>query len=155
LRSVHHQEAPIHETGQQLLQTGSLVRGGTEWPHCGAVLSRLRPAAAEVPPWVVLPRTIGNTGVNVGHGQTAGFLGPGYEPFIPPAGTLAADVEAGDPTAPHGLDPARLSSRKALVEAVDAVQRDLDCCDALRGADTVTAQVLGQVFSPQTKRAFD
>src|SRR5262249_54021480 len=45
LRSVHHQEAPIHETGQQLLQTGSLVRGGTEWPHCGAVLSRLRPAA--------------------------------------------------------------------------------------------------------------
>src|SRR5262249_9552678 len=39
LRSVHHHEAPIHETGHQLMQTGRLSTGGVEYPHYGAVLS--------------------------------------------------------------------------------------------------------------------
>ncbi len=39
LRSLYHQEAPIHETGHQLMQTGRLFRGGQEHPHYGAVLS--------------------------------------------------------------------------------------------------------------------
>jgi len=42
LRSVHHDAAPIHETGHQLMQTGRLSRGGVEHPHYGAVLSHLR-----------------------------------------------------------------------------------------------------------------
>ena len=32
VRSVHHREAPIHETGHQLMQTGRLFRGGVEHP---------------------------------------------------------------------------------------------------------------------------
>src|SRR5438128_36863 len=47
VRSVHHTEAPIHETGHQLMQTGRLFRGGQEHPHYGAVLSRLRGPRAE------------------------------------------------------------------------------------------------------------
>src|SRR5205809_346948 len=31
LRSVHHDEAPIHETGHQLMQTAHLFRSGMEW----------------------------------------------------------------------------------------------------------------------------
>ena len=42
VRSVHHDAAPIHETGHQLMQTGRLFRGGREYPHYGAALSRLR-----------------------------------------------------------------------------------------------------------------
>ena len=44
IRSVHHDEAPIHETGLQLLQTGRLSRTEEEHPHIGAVASRLRRA---------------------------------------------------------------------------------------------------------------
>jgi len=33
VRSVHHEAAPIHETGHQLLQTGRLCRPGEEHPH--------------------------------------------------------------------------------------------------------------------------
>src|SRR5579885_2600022 len=80
LRSVHHKEAPIHETGQQLLQTGRLAPFGQEAPHCGAVLSKLQPAG-DVPPWVLLPGPIGNTGVNVSHGQSAGWIGAGCQPL--------------------------------------------------------------------------
>ena len=46
VRSVHHKEAPIHETGHQLMQTGRLFRAGPEYPHYGAVLSRLRGSRA-------------------------------------------------------------------------------------------------------------
>src|SRR4051812_9497152 len=32
IRSMHHDEAPIHETGHQLLQTGRLCRSGEDHP---------------------------------------------------------------------------------------------------------------------------
>jgi uncharacterized protein (DUF1501 family) len=82
IRSVYHQEAPIHETGQQLMQTGRLCHRSIEWPHYGAVLSKLRPATDGVPSWVVLPGPIGNTGVAISHGQSAGFLGSAYGPLV-------------------------------------------------------------------------
>ena len=83
LRSVHHKAAPIHETGCQMMQTGRLFRGGLEYPHYGSVISQLRGRRPEgLPPFVVLPGPIGNTGVSVSHGQTAGYLGARHEPFV-------------------------------------------------------------------------
>lgn len=82
VRSVHHDEAPIHETGHQLMQTGRLCRAGVEHPHFGAVVAHLRgERAPDVPPFVVFPNVIGNTGVNVSHGQSAGWLGPNDSPL--------------------------------------------------------------------------
>jgi hypothetical protein len=82
IRSVHHQAAPIHETGHQLMQTGRLFRSGQEYPHYGAVVSQLRgPSPSGLPPFVVLPGPIGNTGVSVSHGQTAGHLGVRHDPI--------------------------------------------------------------------------
>ena len=76
LRSVHHDAAPIHETGQQMMQTGHLFRAGLEYPHYGSVLSQASgPREDGLPPFVVLPSPIVSTGVNVSHGQGAGFLG--------------------------------------------------------------------------------
>ncbi|HYV38727.1 MAG TPA: DUF1501 domain-containing protein [Gemmataceae bacterium] len=80
VRSVHHEEAAIHETGQQLLQTGRLAEGGIVFPHYGAVVSALRGRR-----YVLLPRPLGDTGVNMSHGQGAGFLGRSHEPFSPVA----------------------------------------------------------------------
>src|SRR4051794_36564027 len=37
VRSLHHEAAPIHEAGHQLLQTGRLGRLGQEHPHVGSV----------------------------------------------------------------------------------------------------------------------
>jgi uncharacterized protein (DUF1501 family) len=134
VRSVHHTAAPIHETGHQLMQTGRLFRGGQEYPHYGAVVSHLRgPRAEGLPPFVVAPAPIGNTGVSVSHGQGAGCLGAGHEPFV-----LGAD----------GVDPARLLSRTSLLEAVDRAHRTFD---AARSQD----QTLGQIFAEKAKKAFD
>jgi len=94
VRSVHHKEAPIHETGHQLMQTGHLFRGGLEYPHYGAVLSQLRGGKVPglPPPYAIVPWALGNTGVSVSHGQGAGYLGPLHEPFV------------------LGADPAQLTS---------------------------------------------
>jgi uncharacterized protein (DUF1501 family) len=93
VRSLHHDEAPIHETGQQLLQTGGLCRAG-ERPHIGATLGG---------PWSILPGPLGDTGVDVSHGQTAGPLGPDLAPHFDGGSDFVANcrlavrrVEAGD-----------------------------------------------------------
>jgi len=54
VRSVYHDEAPIHETGQQLTQTGSCVA------------SQLKPFQ---PNHLLIPGQIENTGVQMSHGQ--------------------------------------------------------------------------------------
>jgi len=81
VRTVHHTSAPIHETGQQLMQTGRLCVQGHEPPHFGAVLSYSKgDRRDDVPNFVVTPTAITNTGVSVGHGQSAGHLGARHEP---------------------------------------------------------------------------
>jgi hypothetical protein len=55
VRSLYHDEAPIHETGQQLIQTGRLVDG--------------RPNPTNGLASILIPGPIQNTGVDISHGQ--------------------------------------------------------------------------------------
>jgi hypothetical protein len=81
VRSVHHDAAPIHETGHQLMQTGQLFRAGQEHPQYGAVVSRLR-GARRGPANAIVPGPIENTGVSISHGQGAAYLGKKHEPAV-------------------------------------------------------------------------
>jgi len=81
IRSMHHDEAPIHETGQQLLQTGRLCRPGEDHPNLGSVAARLLGPGNNLPASMIVPDRITDTGVKVPHGQTSGWLGEAYEPF--------------------------------------------------------------------------
>jgi uncharacterized protein (DUF1501 family) len=137
VRSVHHRAAPIHETGHQLMQTGRLFRNGVEHPHYGSVVSQLRgPRADGVPPFVVLPAPVGNTGVSVSHAQAAGYLGAKHDPFVLDA------------------DPARLTARRSLLEAVDAAHRSFDAGRAAE-RDPATGKAFDTLFATQAKKAFD
>jgi hypothetical protein len=129
------------------MQTGFLARGDEEYPHYGAVLAHLwGPRAAGLPTSVVLPGPIGNTGVSIGHGQSAGYLGPRHEPF-----RLAATGR--DTIASLTVDPARPSDRTALVAAVDLAQRAFDTSAKVRPADA--HDEYATLFSPEAKRAFN
>lgn len=81
IRSMHHDEAPIHETGQQLLQTGRLSRPDDESPTLGSVAMRLLGTRNGLPASMMVPGPITNTGVKVPHGQSSGWLGDAFEPF--------------------------------------------------------------------------
>ncbi|HEV3257043.1 MAG TPA: DUF1501 domain-containing protein, partial [Gemmataceae bacterium] len=153
VRSVHHDAAPIHESGHQLMQTGHLFRGGLEHPHYGAVLSHLRGSRGGLPPFVVLPGPVGNTGVSINHGQTAGYLGAAHEPFFLCAEAAAPEFDLTDPDNPCGLDPARLSHSEALLDAVDNAHRVFDAGGS-RWHDGTGGQAFDRVFAASAKKAF-
>jgi hypothetical protein len=156
VRSVHHRAAPIHETGHQMMQTGHLFRGGQEHPHYGAVVSHLRgPGQSGLPPFVILPGPIGNTGVSVSHGQGAGYLGVRHEPFFVRGDPAAPSFRVSDRRPPAGVDPARLQTRRALLDAIDTAQRAFDATEASRPRDNASRQAFGQIFAPSARRAFD
>lgn len=97
IRTLNHDAAPIHETGQQLIQTGRLDAGGVEWPHLGALAAQQLGPRGNRSPFVVLGGPIGHTGVQVSHGQTAGVLGEAFAPCLPdvdPAARTAALARA-------------------------------------------------------------
>src|SRR5207244_9212247 len=98
---------------------------------------------------------IGNTGVSVSHGQTAGYLGTAHEPFALRGDTDDPSFQIRDVRSPFGVDPARLPSRRALVDAVDQAQRTFDASASSRPPDRAYEQALGQLFSAKAKRAFD
>ena len=115
LRSLCHDAAPIHETGQQLLQTGRLVRADLRHPSFGSVVaSRLGPRG-KVPPYVVLPRLVAGTGVSAYRGQQAGFLGAEFDPL-----TLADGGEP-VPASPDGEN--ELLARISIDDEPEPVRR--------------------------------
>jgi Protein of unknown function (DUF1501) len=101
IRSVHHEAAPIHETGHQLLQTGQLCHDGEEPPYFGSVVAMLNGLRNGQPVSAILPGPIASTGVQIGHGQSSGWLGKVYDPF-----TLNADPGAPDFDPRSALDRA-------------------------------------------------
>src|SRR5260370_30275211 len=65
VRSLSHDAAPIHETGQQLIQTGRLVRRNLVPPSLGSIVARLLGPRNDLPPYAVLPLPLGDTGVTI------------------------------------------------------------------------------------------
>jgi hypothetical protein len=76
IRSLHHQNQPMHEVGFQQLHTGRIFGQGPEWPGLGAVVSQLndKPVNASSTNNSIC------TGVNVSHGQGNGWLKPMLHP---------------------------------------------------------------------------
>jgi len=156
IRSVHHKAAPIHETGHQMMQTGYLFRGGQEYPHYGSVVSQLRGRReAGMPPFVILPGPIGNTGVSVSHGQGSGYLGAKHEPFFLRGDAADKNFKIGDLQAPPGIDPARMKTRKDLLDALDSAHRAFDATEDIRARDNAYEQAFGMIFAEKAKQAFD
>jgi len=153
VRSVYHDESPVHETGHQLLQTGFLSRGAEERPHFGAALAKLRGGREGSPPWVVLPRPIGNTGVSVSHGQGSGYLGCKYDPAVLTGDSKSLVVSLAQSQTPHGLDPARLSTETGLLDAVDAAQSDVE--PLIAAADETVQRAVTTLLSKKAKQALN
>ncbi|HPU32795.1 MAG TPA: DUF1501 domain-containing protein [Phycisphaerae bacterium] len=118
IRSMHHTAAGVHDVGHQLMQTGRLFEGGVEHPHVGCVIDLLQGRRFELPAHVVLPGPIGNTGGQMPHGQSAGYLGGAYEPLTLQADPTRADFGLLSALPPEYLRAIRGHWRAARGEAV-------------------------------------
>lgn len=121
VRSLHHDEAPIHETGQQLLQTGRRCPDGAEQPHFGAVVSRLTGGSPFPPHWIV-PGPIGSLGVSVSRGQSSAYLGAAHEGYCVQPDPITGRHDLARLTLPPALGQIGGAERQSLLAAIDARQ---------------------------------
>lgn len=86
IRSLYHDYAPIHETGQQLLQCGRVAERGVQFPHFGAVVARtwsttLGGRRYSAPANIVVPGRLSDTGWHGHSGQSGGLWGDDWNPL--------------------------------------------------------------------------
>ena len=114
VRSCHHTGAAVHDAGWQMMQTGRQFQGGVNTPHAGSVVSYLRGRRSDLPPFVVLPETMGRGGGNLPNGQAGGFLGKANDPFALMADPSKPDFRVPDLLPPATLPEVRLDRRRRL-----------------------------------------
>ncbi|MGC2404019.1 MAG: DUF1501 domain-containing protein [Acidobacteriaceae bacterium] len=119
LRSAYHTAAAVHDTGCQMMQTGRLFQGGLESPNYGSVLRFEKGAKGDMPPNVLLPYTIGQLGGNLPHGDTAGFLGKGYDPFVLNADPADPNFKVPDLLPPEYISAVRVDRRRSWRQMID------------------------------------
>ncbi|RUL87327.1 DUF1501 domain-containing protein [Tautonia sociabilis] len=155
VRSVYHDATAVHDTGHQMMQTGRLFgNGAIRYPHVGSVLSFLKGPRGDVPPHVVMPRPIGNTGGNMPHGQDAGFLGKSHDPFVLGADPSAPDFKVPDLLPPDYVSGIRESRRRSLRAAIDGATRDFEASEDARLLDENFQRAYGLMSSKEARAAF-
>ena len=85
----------------------------------GSVLGNLRGPKGDVPPHVLLPRPIGNTGGNMPHGQDAGYLGKAHDPFVLNADPSEPTFEVPDMLPPDYISAVRIKRRRKWRDMLD------------------------------------
>lgn len=119
------------------------------FPPFGAVVAKLRPSGKPLPDFVHLPEYQSNNGHDIA-GQSAGFLGAAFDPFI-----------AGDPSLAEyripGLSPSedvtlsRLREREALLKRLDRNGDD----PSHDRRDIFARKAFTLISSPEARKAFD
>src|SRR4051794_18112585 len=154
VRSVYHTATAVHDTGHQMMQTGRLFTGGIEHPHIGCALNYLKGQRGEVPAHVLLPRPMGRTGGNLPHGQTAGYLGKQYDPFVLNADPSAKNFAVPDLLPPDYVSDVRAQRRQRLREAVDGAMGSFENAPQAKQFDENFHLAYRLMSSPKARAAF-
>jgi hypothetical protein len=154
IRSLYHTAAAVHDTGHQMMQTGRLFQGGIEYPNMGSVLAKLKGPNGDVPPHVLMPRPIGNTGGNMPHGQNAGFLGKSFDPFILNADPSDPNFKVPDMLPPDYLSALRVDRRRDWREMIDKSVSMFETSQDARLLDTTFHQAYTLMSSEKAREAF-
>jgi hypothetical protein len=155
IRSVYHTAAAVHDTGHQMMQTGRLFQGGIEYPNFGSVLSKLEGPNGDVPPFVLMPHPIGNTGGNMPHGQNAGFLGKGFDPFVLNADPSDPNFKVPDMLPPDYLSALRVDRRRDWREMIDKSVSKFETSQDARILDSSFHQAYTLMSSQKARAAFE
>jgi len=156
IRSVYHTAAAVHDTGCQMMQTGRLFQGGLESPNYGSVLRYEKGARGDMPPNVLLPYMIGQLGGNLPHGDTAGFLGKGYDPFVLNADPADPNFKVPDMLPPEYISAVRVDRRRSWRAEVDkSVQYFEETNQDTKLMDDTFNQAYTLMTSAKAREAFE
>jgi hypothetical protein len=155
VRSVYHTGAAVHDIGHQMMQTGRLFTGGIEHPHYGCVVARQKGPRNDTPPHVLLPRPIGPTGGNLPHGQSAGYLGKTFDPFVLNADPNDKGFQVPDLLPPDYITAVRESRRRSLRSAIEGNLKAFEASADARLLDANFEGAFRLMSSPKAREAFD
>jgi len=156
LRSVYHTAAAVHDTGCQMMQTGRLFQGGLESPNYGSVLRFEKGARGDMPPNVLIPYMIGQLGGNLPHGDTAGFLGKAYDPFVLNADPSEANFKVPDMLPPDYIAAVRVDRRRDWRQVIDqSVKYFEESNQDAKLMDSTFDQAYTLMTSAKAREAFD
>ncbi|HEY7158030.1 MAG TPA: DUF1501 domain-containing protein [Gemmataceae bacterium] len=132
------------EHSDSLVMTGyrESVNRTAHHPSFGAVMSKLRGSADDIPPYVSL-RGMSRFGTD------PGYLGVAHRPFTPD-GPGFQDLRL-----PGGVDAARVDDRKSLLSTFDDIRRDIDATGTMKGLDSFTTRAFDMVASGAVRKALD
>jgi hypothetical protein len=119
------------------------------------VLNKLKGDKGDVPSHVLLPRPIGNTGGNMPHGQNAGYLGKGYDPFVLNADPSDPNFKVPDMLPPDYLTALRVDRRKNWREMVDKSVSAFETSADARLLDSTFQQAYTLMSSQKAREAFE
>ena len=155
VRSMYHTAAAVHDSGHQMMQTGRIFQGGIEHPHIGCVLGKLKGPNGDVPPHVLLPRPIGNTGGNMPHGQNAGYLGKTLRSVRAECRSSDPNFRVPDMLPPDYLSALRVDRRRNWRAMVDKSVSKFETSQDARLLDSTFQQAYTLMSSQKAREAFE
>lgn len=130
------------------------IPGADDYPAYGAVISHLRPAPPDMPPFVC----VGGAQIVCGNqipGQRAGFLGPAREPFVIEGDPNRPDFRVPELTAAKDVPELRLERRRSLLQVVEQEARLAERGGMARGMDDIQRQAFDLLGSARVRAALD
>jgi hypothetical protein len=161
IRSMTHGDVN-HTTSTHYLLTGQPPPAGGDlrgdWPHVGAVLSKLGRANGPLPPFVSMRPKLENDVprfVEQSQGQFAGWLGQNFDPLTIDADPATPEYRVGDFVPQPELSASRLDDRQALLSQIDRRRRRLGDNPAVEAMDAHYRRAFELLDSAVGKSAFD
>jgi uncharacterized protein (DUF1501 family) len=146
-RSMTHGEA-AHERGTHNMFTGYRPSPALQYPSMGSVVAHEFGPRNNLPPYVCIPNQ-----PNVYAGT--GYLSSSYAGFSLGADPATRDFSVRDLTLPKGVDEARFSNRRRLLDTVNDHFRTHEKADALTAMDSFYDRAYSLLSSEKARTAFD
>lgn len=161
IRSMTHTNVD-HLTATHYLLTGKPPLPSNDlrkdWPHFGAVLSKLGRGQNPLPPFVSMRPKLENTVprfVEQSHGQFAGWLGPKWDPLTIDADPSRSDYRVGEVEPLLEVPEARMDRRRSLLNSLEDTASRLQQLDSTRNLQRNYSQAFDLLASAVGRSAFD
>jgi hypothetical protein len=162
IRSGHHTMRNHNAAAVEALCGRTPLRGDlellandptTDFPCYGSAVSYFSDRASTVPPFVALPHVMYNV-VKL-PGQTAGFLGPAFEPLQVTKDPNRPEFQVSEITLPSGLTLAELEHRESLLARVNAQMEGPPRSAQQQSMNAFYGRAFDLLRSDAVRRAFD
>ncbi len=146
-RSMTHGEA-AHERGTHNMFTGYKPSPSLVYPSMGSVVSHEFGPRNNLPPYVCIPSMPTNF-------AGSGYLSSAYAPFSLGSDPANGNFSVQDLTLPGGVDDKRFTSRRTMLDAVNAHFAATEKADPIEAMDTFYQRAYSLISSPKAREAFN